>query len=376
MYFTSQYETVKVEKPLFEVHFFYSPTCPHCSAQKPFNEELMKRYPQVQWVYHDVEIEREATIYLETVERLKIPRIGTPTTVIGDCYSVGWESRETTGAYIEQCIKQKLENRSSTRFEEVYERGAAAERSYEIEAPLIGKIDLKRYSLPMLAVILGLIDGFNPCAMWVLVYLIGVVATLNEPKKSWLIVGTFLLASGVLYFLFMTAWLNFFLILGYVRLITVIVGVVAVGGGILSIKEYVEVGGRVTCKVDDPSEKKEKAGIIETIASSPLSTATIIAIVGLAFTVNSIEFICSSAIPAVFTQILALSNLSFLEYYGYILLYDIFYMLDDLIIFSLATFAISKIYIGEKYAGYCKIIGGLLLLILGLVLLFAPQLLR
>ncbi len=376
VYFTSQYDVAKVQNPDLQVDFFYSPTCPHCTAQKPFNQEMMQKYTNVQWVYHDIGIAKESDLYFEVVTNLSIPRTGTPTTVIGDCYFVGWQSRETTGVAIEKCITDRLEKNENASGSQVYDEVTPQDKLGEIEAPFIGTINIREYSLPALAIVLGLIDGFNPCAMWVLVYLIALVASLNDPKKIWLIVGTFVLSSGILYFLFMTAWLNIFLIVGYMRIVTIIVGIIAIGGGALSVKEYIDLKGNVVCKVGDADDKKKTAGLVEKIVSSPLTLATVFAIITLAFVVNAIEFVCSSAIPAVFTQVLALSNLSFWEYYGYILLYDIFFMLDDMIIFGLAAFAITKSGVGEKYAGYCKVIGGALLLLIGLILLFAPQLLR
>jgi hypothetical protein len=121
--------------------------------------------------------------------------------------------------------------------------------------------------------------------------------------------------------------------------------------------------------------KKRTISKMERIVFSPLTITTLLGIIALAFVVNSVEFACSSAIPAVFTQVLALSHLSSFSYYMYILLYDFFFMLDDLIIFGLAAFAINTT-IGNRYAKYCKLIGGVLLLLMGLVLAFAPQLLR
>jgi hypothetical protein len=126
--------------------------------------------------------------------------------------------------------------------------------------------------------------------------------------------------------------------------------------------------------VTGAEDKKKLTSRMRELISAPLTWATFIGIVFLAFTINSIEFVCSSAIPAVFTQVLALSSLSFWEYYGYIALYDIFFMLDDLLIFGSALLVVSNI--GEKYAGYCKVVGGAVMLILGILLLFAPQLLH
>jgi hypothetical protein len=173
----------------------------------------------------------------------------------------------------------------------------------------------------------------------------------------------------------MTAWLNAFLIIGYLRPVTIIIGLLAIGFGIDGIREYVTTKGALVCKVGDMKSKKRTISKMEKIVFSPITLATILGIIALAFVVNSIEFACSSAIPAVFTQVLALSDLPALQYYAYILLYDFFFMLDDLIIFGLAAFAINTA-IGDRYAKYCKLVGGLLLLALGIVLAFVPQLLR
>ena len=145
--------------------------------------------------------------------------------------------------------------------------------------------------------------------------------------------------------------------------------------GLNNIREYIRTKGALVCEVGDAESKKKTISKMERIVFSPLSMATVLGIIGLAFVINSIEFVCSSAIPAIFTQVLAVSNLSTLSYYLYILLYVLFFMLDDLIIFSLAVFAVTSNY-GEKYAKYCKIIGGILLICLGLLLTFFPQWLR
>lgn len=241
-----------------------------------------------------------------------------------------------------------------------------------ITIPILGEIDVFSYSLPLLAIILGLVDGFNPCAMWVLVFLISLILSLNDKRKIWLLVGSFVLASGILYFLFMTAWLNIFLFLGYIRPLTIVIGLFAIGVGINDLRAYFRPKPLV-CDVGDKSKGKTMSRI-EKIVHSPLTWASVLSIIVLAFLVNSIEFACSAGIPAIFTQVLALSDLSALQHYGYILLYDFFFMLDDLIIFSLAAFAITTEF-ATKYTKFNKLIGGVVILVLGIILAFAPGLL-
>jgi len=364
------------------VHFFYLETCPHCNEQKPFNEVLKAEFPAVKWVYHDAakadEYELMARIGAE--HGISPYALGVPFTVIGDKVNLGFVSRDTTGAELRQALSDYVKSGGSGAG-----GGGAGGASggviggganlKEFDLPFIGKTDLTKYSLPMLAVILGLIDGFNPCAMWVLVYLIALVMELNDRKRIWFIVGSFVLSSGILYFLFMTAWLNAFLFLGYIRLVTVLIGLVALGGGILMIKEYIETKGEMNCKVEGAEGKKRTMSRMQELVSAPMTIVTLVGIVALAFTVNSVEFVCSAAIPAVFTQVLAVSNLSTLEHYLYIALYDFFFMLDDMIVFGLAAFAVSG-GVGERYMKYCKIIGGAIMFLLGWMLLIAPNLLR
>ncbi len=366
------------------IEFFNMPGCPHCADQKIFHQSLIEEYPNVKIVSHNIAEADEFELFSSYYDAYQIggTRRSVPLTLIGDRYVLGFDSEETTGEtikkHIDECIANGCPSPSGILSGEssVTADGPMAEEDFSVSLPIIGTLDLSGFSLPVLAIILGLIDGFNPCAMWVLVYMIALLLELKDPKRMWLIVGVFLLSSGILYFLFMTAWLNVFLFLGYVRVITVIVGCAALGFGILNLKEYYDTKGVLVCKVTDAEEKQNKANKMKEVINAELTIFTFASIVALAFAVNSIEFVCSAALPAVFTQILALADLPPLLHYAHILLYVLFFMLDDLVIFSLAAMAVSRISMGEKYVGVSKIIGGAILLLLGLLLLFAPNLLR
>jgi len=366
--FTGHEATKPVVSEGFEVNFFYLPGCSHCDAQKPFNEKLVVKYPLVNFVYHDATTPEEAALLSEMFTSEGIegePEF--PVTIFGGVVFDGWESEETTGKKIEMALEQCLAGNCPE-----VETGKPGD---EVTLPFIGEVKLSAYSLPSLAVILGIIDGCNPCAMWVLVYLISLIVTLRDRRKIWLIVGSFVFASGVLYFLFMTAWLNAFLLIGYSRPVTMVIGLAALGGGILNVREYIKAKGVVVCELGDEESRKKTMSRMERIVFSPLTLATIAGIVGLAFVVNSIEFLCSSALPAIFTHVLSLRNLTSFQYYAYILLYDFFFMLDDVVIFSLAAFAVTSS-VGDRYVKYSKPAGGAILLILGVLLLVAPNLLR
>jgi len=345
----------------FEVHFFHVPGCSHCEEQEPFNEKLESEYPSINITRHDATTPAGSARLSEMLEELGVedePYF--PITIFGNQVFSGWESEDTTGRAIEEALQQCLAGDCPP--------PAGEEPGDGIVLPIIGEIVPADYSLPALAVILGLVDGFNPCAMWVLVYLISLIATLRDRKRIWLIVGSFVLASGVLYFLFMTAWLNAFLFIGYVRPVTTVIGLVALGGGILQIRGFIETKGAIVCEVTDEESRKKTMTRIQKLVSSPITLGTVMGIIALAFLVNSIEFVCSAAIPAIFTHVLSLASLTTFQYYSYILLYVVVFMLDDLIIFGSAAIAMTS-GLGDRYAKYFRPVGATILIILGVLLL-------
>lgn len=371
--FPEKQQTVPTFTTKDTLHFFYHPTCPHCRLQKPFNHYLASKYPQLSVVSHDTSLQEEANLLLTMAEQMGVEqsRLSVPVTLIGPYVIVGFTDAKSSGVTIEKAISAYLEDEPAL-FRQEDQKWLAEER---IALPWFGELQLSQFSLPILAVIIGLIDGFNPCAMWVLVYLLSLIISIRERKKIWVLVGSFVLASGILYFMFMTVWLNVFLLLGYIRPLTILIGLFAMGTGIMNIKTYITSHGSPSCSIGNASSKQRTRKRVEEIVYQPLSIATIAGIVALAFIVNSIEFACSAALPATYTHLLSLQDLSTLRYYGYIFLYVFFFMLDDLIIFSLAALAISSD-TGQRYAKHTTIFSGLILLLLGLVMTFQPDLLR
>lgn len=344
----------------FEVHFFYLPGCSHCDEQEIFNKILENTY-SINITPHDATMPEGIALLSEMLEERGVegePEF--PITIFGNQVFGGWESEETTGKAIEEALQQCLSGECPP--------PAGEEPQNIIVLPLIGEIVLADYSLPALAVILDLVDGFNPCAIWVLVYLISLVATLRDRKRIWLIVGSFVLASGILYFLFMTAWLNLFLFIGYIKAVTIVIGLIALGGGILQVREVIETKGAIVCEVTDEESRKKTMTKVQEIVSSPLTWGILAGIIVLAFTVNMVEFVCSAAIPAVFTRVLSLASLTTFQHYGYILLYVLFFMLDDLVIFGTAAFALTSS-LGNRYTKYSRPVGATIMIILGLMLI-------
>jgi hypothetical protein len=246
------------------------------------------------------------------------------------------------------------------------------EKDLTITIPFLDiTFDFKVMSLLLSSIVIGLLDGFNPCAMWVLIYLISLASTIGDRKKMYLIVGTFVMTEAIMYFLVLAGWLNLFKFIGISTIILYVVGIFALWTGFYSIYDYYKSKGEVVCKVGDLESKQKTRKKIQDIVNSPLTLASLFAVILLAIVVNSFEFVCSAGLPAVFTQLLAIANISDFMRYFYIFVYDFFFMLDDFIIFALAIWAINSDWT-TKYAGFSKIIGGIIMVFIGILLLFFP----
>lgn len=379
--------TTTSKQILFEtntIYVYYHPSCKHCNNAMKFIDTINQ--PNLKKIYINTNTPSGMTQYKKAIVLVKESNqtIGVPIIIYEKNILVGFDSQETTGQKILGWInnpskknknttqsnkKIKSEQSNSIQASKPKEELNFKQQTKRVELPLIGNISIDNISLPLLAILLGLADGFNPCAMWVLIYLISLMPGVNNRRKMIYITGTFILASGILYFLFMTAWLNIFLFIGYTKILSTLIALIAIWFGCNNIYELIINKGVAVCKVDDFYSKQKSKNKINNIVNAPVSLLTFFALIGLAFTVNAIEFVCSSGLPAIFTHYLILNNLSLITYYLYILLYIFAFILDDIIVFGFAIFAVNKI-LDTKYASYCKAIGGLILILLGLWMLF------
>ena len=203
-----------------QINFFYSAICPHCAKEEEFLKELEKKYPEIEIKRYEVFYQTEnQNILGDFYEKYKVPEKEqgfVPVTFTPTKYFVGFN--EQIGAEIESCIKECLRGEKSA--------------PQKIKIPLYGSVDISKMSLPLLTVVLGTLDGFNPCAMWILIILISLLLSLKSRKKIALVGGTFIFAEGFLYFLFMTAWLNIFLAMRYVTLTRILIGILGMIFGI------------------------------------------------------------------------------------------------------------------------------------------------
>lgn len=247
-----------------------------------------------------------------------------------------------------------------------------SERSSTVDLPIFGKIDVRRLGLPLFTIAIGLVDGFNPCAMWVLLFLLSILVTLKDRRKILAVAGTFVLISGLAYFAFMTAWLNVFLLVGYQRWAQVLLGLLAVFVGAVHIKDFFAFHKGVSLSIPDSAKPKIFERVRKIVNAENLFGAIVGASI-LAVLVNVVELLCTAGLPALYTQILTMRALPPWQNYAYLALYNVAYMFDDAMMVGLVVVTLGRHKMQERHGRWLKLVSGLVVFALGLLLLFRPR---
>lgn len=369
------------------VYFFWGKNCPHCADEKPFLEKLEQKDSRIEVNSYEVlSSEENRQLMIDFGKKLGVEISGVPFTVVGEKYFTGWLSEDYTGEQIKEAIKEVKGSNYRDIGEEILsskeQKGENKIKSSQkrvestipekIKVPFLGEIQTKNLSLPLFTVLLGALDGFNPCAMWALLFLISLLLGMKDRKKMWIFGVTFIVASAAVYFIFMAAWLNLLLFIGFILWVRILIGLLALFGGGYNLKEYF-TSPEATCKVTKSDNKQKIFEKLKEFVNKKNFYLAFGGIIVLAFAVNLIELVCSAGLPAVYTQVLTLSDLSQWQYYLYILLYIFIFMLDDLVVFFVAMITLKMTGITTKYSRWSHLVGGILMIIIGLLLIFKPS---
>lgn len=387
------------------LYFFYGDGCPHCAKEEIFLAKLEKDNVNIKiYRYETWHNKDNQQLLIKLGSELGIEVRGVPILIIGDQTITGYYNDEVTGKKITEIVNDYTKNGcndivasiifgdisepicshgcDNNDHECLHDCGCSADlennnsdiKSSLINVPILGEINPANFSLPVLTVIMAAIDGFNPCAMWVLLFLINLLLNIKDQTKMWALGSAFILSSAAVYFVFLAAWLNIVLFMGFVGWIRVLIALVALGSGAYHLWDYYK-------KQDDgcevvKSEKRQK--VFKNLRRMVLEEKFLFALFGiiiLAALVNMVELLCSAGIPAVYVPILTLAHLPVWQFYAYLLLYIFIYMLDDLAVFIIAMKTLELRASDSKYMRYSGLVGGIILLIIGVLLLFKPGLL-
>lgn len=370
----------------FAIHFFYGQGCPHCAKEEKVLREYENRYGNLRIERYEVYFNQENMDLLEkVVERLEAYPPAVPFLVVGDEYVVGFDENFTPDmikTLIAKClpghcpdvVRQILGGEKAPPVQGSAQTARPAEQTWVITIPLAGEIDVRSFSLPMLTVVMGFLDGFNPCAMWALIFLIGLLLGMRNRARMWLLGSVFIVASAFVYFLFMAAWLNIILFFGLVIWVRIAIGLIALAGGVYSVTDAF-LNPEISCKMTDDVRRRQFRVRLRNAIGQQSLLLSLVGISLLAFMVNLVEIVCSAGFPAIYTQVLSLSALPTWKYYAYIVLYIFVFMLDDLIVFFAAMLTLEITGATTTYVRYARLLGGLLMLLIGALLIFRPQVL-
>ena len=368
------------------LYLFHGDGCPHCAAEIEYLNSIEKKYDNLEIVKYEVWYNEDNSKFLQEVyEAYGVTRNGVPTTVIGNTIMQGYGT--STGSKIERAIQYYLENdytdqiariKEGTFNKEDLENGFEEEEKKSdeemtIEVPALGKVNLKRVSLTSAAVVIGLVDGFNPCAMWILLFLISVLIGMKNKKGMWVLGLTFLVTSALVYMLIMLSWIQIAVKMTTVIWVRNIIAIIALIGAIVNIRSYIRSRKDSGCEVVDDKKRKNIFSKIRKFTSEKSFILAILGVIGLAVSVNLVELACSAGLPLVFTELLALNNVSDSMKFFYTIIYIVFFLLDDLIVFFIAMFTMKITGISTKYNKYSHLIGGIIMLLIGVLLIFKPE---
>ena len=360
-----------------DIEIFVREGCPHCAKAEAFLMKLRQEQPDLRIVIHDVLREPAG---LDRLKRLaENDGVSTvPTFVVNGKLISGYSDEANTGQLIRDTLAgARLQNHADAL------AGCETESSLSCKAnapiPALVQADfvvnffgrslsLDQVGLPLFTLAMGLLDGFNPCSMWVLILMISLLAPMNNRFRMFAIAGTFVAVEGIAYFVFMAAWLNLFLLIGYSHTSEMIIAAIALLVGAVNIKDFWAFGWGFSLSIPATAKPAIYARMRNILQAGNLAAAIFGAVV-LACLVQIVEFMCTSGFPALFTRILTLKKLDGLSYYGYLALYDLAYMLDDLVILSIGIITLSQRRLHEKEGRWLKLISGLVMVGLGIYLL-------
>ncbi len=355
------------------VEVFVRPGCGRCRIAKEWLPGFVARHPALELVEHDIAADAAARDRLRDLVRMhKMAAASVPAFLVAGRLVVGFDRPETTGARIEALLEPL-----SRPCREAIGTGDGEEPAPEavaeaIDVPLLGRLDAARLGMPTFTLAVGLVDGFNPCAMWVLLLLLSILVNLRDRLRILAVAGTFIVISGLAYFAFMAAWLNVFEWVGCLRPVQVALGMLAVGIGTVHVKDFVALGRGPSLSIPAAAKPGIYARIRRIVNAENLPAAVAGAIV-LAVLVNLVELLCTAGLPALYTNVLAGRGYPATVRYGYLGLYIAAYMLDDAVMVGIVVATLRQCRLQEAGGRWLKLVSGAVILALGLVMLLRPE---
>lgn len=381
--------TLNAKEKEVTLYLFHGDGCPHCADEIKYLDSIYNDYEELKIVKYEVWYnEQNADLLSKVEEAFEIKRSGVPTTVIGDTVIKGYGTgtnlriKDAIEYYIEHDYIDQVERIKNGTFvkeekkDDFDKEENKKDEEVSIKLPIFGKVNLKNVSLGTAAGVIGLVDGFNPCAMWILLFLLSILIGMKDRKRMWIIGLTFLITSALVYMLIMLSWLQIAVKMTNIIWIRNAIAVIALVGAGINLRSFINnIRSKNSdgCEVVDDKKRKTIFKKIRKFTSEKSLIIALIGVIGLAVSVNLVELACSAGLPLVFTELLVINNTSSFMRFTYTLLYILFFLLDDLIVFFIAMFTMKITGISTKYNKYSHLVGGIIMLIVGVLLILKPE---
>lgn len=363
------------------LYLFYGRECPHCEDLLNYLEPYIKDKDNIKLYKYEVWHDQKNLEKLEEVHKIMTDsNSGVPYLVIGNTGISGFSEKLTSDkitSSIEYYSHVKFVDKVGIYLGVVDENTDSSEDNKKdldsnMNIPIFGKKDVKKFPILLSAIVIGLVDGLNPCAMWILIFLISMLLGMENKKRKWALGITFLLSSGLVYFLFLFSWLNLATLLNDIIYIRTAIATVAMVFGFSSILKFVNQKDD-GCEVVDSKNRKRIILSIKKIIKEKSFIIALLGIVALAAAVNVVELLCSLGLPVMFSEILAVNNVNLTSKILYSIIYILFFLLDDIIIFIIAMKTMEIKAISNKYGKYSHLIGGIIMVIISALMIFKPE---
>lgn len=362
-----------------KIYYYSAENCPHCMAFGPLIYKMVERHSEVELVEKDIWQNREALN--EMVSLLETHGdfpVAAPTLFLGDRFWIGVD--DLTISEIEdelmRCYETVCPDAINRLIEHQKQQPETSLVEHQtIELPLLGNQDASKVSLPVVTIVLGLLDSLNPCAFFVLLFLLTLMVHAHSRLRMLTVGVVFVFFSGFIYFLFMAAWLNLFLVTGGLHLVTFLAGLIAVVIGLLNIKDYFYLHRGPSLSIPEkvkPNLYHRVRDLVQSANYAALLGGTVM----LAIAANSYELLCTAGFPMVFTRILTFQSLPNWQYYAYLIAYNIVYIIPLMIIVVVFAMTMGAHQLSETLGRFLKLLSGAMMLAMGFVLLFFPTFLQ
>ena len=397
-----------------KLYFFWSKTCPHCAEAHPFIDSLPQKYPWIELESHRVSDPGVQDIWQNIASKTSTEARSVPYMASCEKAIVGYSSEAVTGEFLVNRLKNcylslggklsdaDLPTKGATSTTTSAQTDAplfgtcgtdtgegtcdatslsepvAEPEVQPVELPLVGVVTPETMSLPLLTLVLAGVDAFNPCAFFVLLFLLSIMVNAKSRSRMLLVGGIFVFFSGFIYFLFMTAWLNIFQLLGAGSdggMIILAAGCLALIAGAINIKDYFFTKGEVTLSMSAENRTSLIKRMGKLSNSSNLG-ALLIGSTVLAILANAYELLCTAGFPMIYTSVLSMHNLPDIERYMYLVLYNIVYVIPLAIIVIVFSATLGKRKLTEKEGQTLKLMSGVMMLGMGIALVIDPTALQ